>query len=78
MKNEASISIKKDYVMMTYNPVLNKVDYSFYHIMDICYLNNECIVNIRYKNSNDQLCRTSLSKKVFDQLVELKYLTSVS
>jgi len=78
MKNEASISIKKDYVMMTYNPVLNKIDYSFYHVMDISYLNDECIVNIRYRDSNDQLCRTSLSKKVFDQLLDLKYLTATS
>jgi hypothetical protein len=78
MKNEASISIKKDYVMMTYNPVLNKIDYSFYHVMDISYLNNECIVNIRYRDSNDQLCRISLSKQVFDQLLDLKYLTATS
>lgn len=78
MKNEASISIKKDYVMMTYNPVLNKIDYSFYHVMDISYLNNECIVNIRYRDSNDQLCHTSLSKQIFDQLLDLKYLTATS
>lgn len=75
MNNQASISVNKDYVMMTYNPVLNRIDYSFYHVMDICYLNQECIVNIRYKNEKNELCRTSLSKKVFDQLIYLKYLT---
>ena len=78
MNKNLSISVNKDYMMMIYNPVLNKLDYSYYHVIDICCLNNEFIVNIQYRNSDDQLCRTFMSKDAFDNLVDLQYLTLVT
>ena len=73
MKN-SSISIKDDYLMVMYNPVLDTYDYHLYHVLDMCTINGTKLVNIQYRDENDHLSRVTLPYERFLSLVITKIL----
>tara|TARA_Y100000588_G_C13465662_1_gene590348 strand:+ start:206 stop:475 length:270 start_codon:yes stop_codon:yes gene_type:complete len=69
-----SITIKDDYLMIMYNPVLEKYDYQMYHVLDICEIEGKQMVNIQYRDENDHLSRVVMPHEKFLALVITKIL----
>lgn len=67
-------SIKDDYLMVTYNPVLQSYEYQLYHVLDISKINGKTIVNVQYTNKDNLISRVSLSKTEFLNLILSKVL----
>ena len=64
-----SISINTDYMMITYNPVLEEHEYLLYHVLDISSLNGLDMVSIQYTDYKGNISRKTLSYKKFVELV---------
>ena len=71
---DVSISIKDDYLMVMYNPVLDDYNCYLYHVLDISTIESKQIVNIQYYDENDYLCRVALSYEKFLNLIISKIL----
>lgn len=67
-------SIKDDYLMVIYNPVLQSYEYQLYHVLDISKINGKTIVNVQYTNKDNLISRVSLSKTEFLNLILSKVL----
>ena len=73
MKN-TSVSIKNDYLMVMYNPVLSTYTYHLYHVLDISDIDGDKMVNIQYIDEDGTLVRTSMSNESFINLIVSKIL----
>jgi hypothetical protein len=69
-----SISIKDDYLMVMYNPVLDDYNYYLYHVLDVSTVESKQVVNIQYRDANDHLCRVALTYERFLSLIIAKIL----
>jgi len=73
---ERSVSLKQDYVMITYNPVEEQYIYLVYHAIDICEIEGKRIVNLKIKDKNTQkLRRVALPDYKFYDLISKGILT---
>jgi hypothetical protein len=69
-----STSIKDDYLMVMYNPVLDDYYYHLYHVLDMCTIDGSRLVNIQFRDENDYLSRVALPYERFLNLVLTKVL----
>ena len=66
---DISILVNADYMMITYNPVLEEHEYLLYHVLDISTLNGRDMVSIQYTDYKGNVNRKTLSYNKFVNLV---------
>jgi len=66
---DISILVNADYMMITYNPVLEEHEYLLYHVLDISTLNGNDMVSIQYTDYGGNVSRKTLSYTKFVDLV---------
>ena len=72
-----SIIIKKDYIMVIHNPLTDEYTNLIYHVLDISHLDGKQVVNIQYKQQNNELKRISVPYSRFLYLIQSKLLTKI-